>query len=188
MIALSPSAAIVLREHKEKQEAMRLMLGKHLEDGDLVFSQPDGKPLLPDTVSHAWVKIVKRAGLKHFRLHDGRHTHASLLLKQNVHPKVVQERLGHATISTTIDLYSHVAPGLQEAAARHFQGLVRQRCQVPFKREVCGKVRRKNLDVQVTAPLREFLEASNTALRSSAYELLLGETLTAPPPWLSTTT
>jgi len=70
--------------------------------------------------SHAWVKIVKRAGLKHFRLHDGRHTHASLLLKQNVHPEVVQERLGHATISTTLDLYSHVAPGLQEAAARHF--------------------------------------------------------------------
>jgi integrase len=63
---------------------------------------------------------LKRANLKHFRFHDGRHTHASLLLKQNVHPKVVQERLGHATISTTLDLYSHVAPGLQEAAAVRF--------------------------------------------------------------------
>ena len=75
---------------------------------------------LPDTISHAWVKIVKRAGIKHFRFHDGRHTHASLLLKQNMHPEVVRERLGHATISTTLDLYSHVAPGLQEAAAARF--------------------------------------------------------------------
>ena len=139
MIALSPSAAIVLREHKEKQVAMRLMLGKHLEDGDLVFSQPDGKPLLPDTVSHAWVKIVKRAGLKHFRLHDGRHTHASLLLKQNVHPKIVQERLGHATISTTLDLYSHIAPGLQEAAARHFDEAFS-----PRYNEMADKVRHQN--------------------------------------------
>jgi integrase len=96
------------------------MLGMPLKDDSLIFCQADGMPLLPDTVSHAWVKIIKRAGLKPFRLHDGRHTHASLLLKQNVHPKVVQERLGHATISTTLDLYSHITPGLQEAAARHF--------------------------------------------------------------------
>lgn len=91
-----------------------------LNDDSLIFSHLGGKPLLPDTVSHAWVKIVKRAGLKHFRLYDGRHTHPSFLLKQNVHPKVFQERLGHATISTTLDLYSHVTPGLQEAATRHF--------------------------------------------------------------------
>ena len=64
--------------------------------------------------------MVKRAGLNHFRLHDARHTHASLLLKQGAHPKVVQERLGHATISTTLDLYSHVTPGLQAAAANRF--------------------------------------------------------------------
>ena len=96
------------------------MLGISPKDDGLIFSQLEGESLLPDTVSHAWIKIVKRAGLKHFRFHDGRHTHASLLLKQNVHPKVVQERLGHATISTTLDLYSHVAPGLQEAAAARF--------------------------------------------------------------------
>ena len=119
-IALPPSATLMLKEYKEQQSLEYSMLGVSLEDNGLVFSQHDGRPLLPDSVSHAWVKIVKRAGLKHFRMHDARHTHASLLLKQNVHPKVVQERLGHATISTTLDLYSHVAPGLQEAAARHF--------------------------------------------------------------------
>lgn len=120
MIALTPSTALMLREHKKNQEVTKLMLGVGVKDDDLVFSQVDGKPLLPDTVSHAWTKTVKRAGLKHFRLHDGRHTHASIMLKQGIHPKIVQERLGHATISTTLDLYSHVAPGLQEAAARHF--------------------------------------------------------------------
>lgn len=119
-VTLPPSASLVVRQHKEKRALECTMLGVSLSDEDFAFSHVDGTPLLPDTVSHAWTKTVKRAGLKHFRLHDGRHTHASILLKQNVHPKVVQERLGHASISTTLDLYSHVVPGLQEAAARRF--------------------------------------------------------------------
>ncbi|MBU2607926.1 MAG: tyrosine-type recombinase/integrase [Chloroflexi bacterium] len=57
-------------------------------------------------------------------LHDARHTHASLMLKQGVHPKVVSERLGHASIQITLDTYSHVAPGLQEAAARGFDNIL----------------------------------------------------------------
>lgn len=124
-VALPPSATSVIREQKEKRTLECMMLGFSLQEDALVFSRFDGKPLLPDTVSNAWRKIVKRAGLKHFRLHDARHTHASLLLKQNVHPKIVQERLGHATISTTLDLYSHVAPGLQRAAAARFDDLIK---------------------------------------------------------------
>lgn len=120
MVSLSPSAALLLQEHWDKQEAQRAMLGIPLKDDDLIFSDLAGKPLLPDTVSHVWVKLVKRAGLEGIRFHDARHTHASLMLKQGAHPKVVQERLGHATISTTLDLYSHVAPGLQETAAARF--------------------------------------------------------------------
>ena len=119
-ISMSPSLALVLKEHKEKQLLERTMIGKTSKENDLVFGTPQGKPLLPDTISHVWSKMVKRAGLNHFRLHDARHTHASLLLKQGAHPKIVQERLGHATISTTLDLYSHVAPGLQAAAANRF--------------------------------------------------------------------
>ena len=64
--------------------------------------------------------MIKRAGLKHIRLHDLRHTHATLMLKSGVHPKIVSERLGHATVAFTLDTYSHVVPGLQEAAARAF--------------------------------------------------------------------
>jgi len=96
------------------------MQGISLTDDDLVFSHPDGKPMRPNTVSRAWTVLAVRAGLKVIRLHDARHTHASLMLKQNVHPKVVQERLGHSTIAITLDTYSHVSPGLQEAAAKRF--------------------------------------------------------------------
>ncbi len=78
------------------------------------------RPFPPDTVSHAWVKLVKRIGLEGIRLHDARHTHASLMLKQGIHPKIVQERLGHSTIAITLDTYSHVTPGLQQAAAKRF--------------------------------------------------------------------
>lgn len=120
MVSLSPSAVLLLQEHRDKQEAQRAKLGMPLKEDDLIFSDLEGKSLLPDTVSHAWTKLVKRSGLEGIRLHDARHTHASLMLKQGAHPKVVQERLGHATISTTLDLYSHVAPGLQEAAAARF--------------------------------------------------------------------
>jgi len=124
LVSLSPSAARLLQEHKEKQAATRASLGIPLKDDDLIFSDLVGKPLLPDTVTHAWVKLARRAGLKGLRLHDARHTHASLMLKQGVHPKIVQERLGHASIQITLDTYSHVAPGLQEAAAAGFDKMV----------------------------------------------------------------
>jgi len=120
MIALSPLTASVLREHREKQALERVMLGAQLKDDDLVFSDPEGKPLLPNTVTHAWIKLVRRTRLKPIRLHDARHSHASILLKLGTHPKIVQERLGHASIQITLDTYSHVAPGLQEAAAARF--------------------------------------------------------------------
>ena len=100
------------------------MLGVPLKEDDLVFCDLEGKPLLPDTITHAWVKLVRRIGLKGIRFHDARHTHASLMLKQGVHPKIVQERLGHASIQIILDTYSHVAPGLQQAAAEGFDKMV----------------------------------------------------------------
>ena len=66
------------------------------------------------------------AGVKVIRLHDARHTHASLMLRQGIHPKIVQERLGHSTIAMTLDIYSHVTPGLQQAAAESFDNLINQ--------------------------------------------------------------
>jgi len=119
-VALPPSAILTLRDHHEKQKLERVMLGIPLTDDDLVFGHFDGKPLLPNTVTHAWIKLVRYTDLKPIRLHDARHTHASLMLKQGIHPKIVQERLGHSSVTITLDTYSHVAPGLQQAAAVRF--------------------------------------------------------------------
>ena len=100
------------------------MLGIPSTDSDLVFSTLEGKPLRPNTITRAWTMLAAHAGVKAIRLHDARHTHASIMLKQGIHPKIVQERLGHASIQMTLDTYSHVAPGLQEAAANRFDDLV----------------------------------------------------------------
>lgn len=123
-IALPPSASLTLKQHRENQERIRDMSAAPFQDSDLVFSHIDGGPLLPDTVSQAWRRLTRRAGLNGIRLHDARHSHASLMLKQGVHPKIVQERLGHAGIQVTLDIYSHVVPGLQEAAAARFDELL----------------------------------------------------------------
>jgi integrase len=124
-ISITPSNAVALREYYQKQNDERQSMGQPLlTDDDFVFCAIDGKPFLPNSITHAWIKLVRKCGLKGIRLHDARHSHASLLLKQGVHPKVVQERLGHAGIAITLDLYSHVAPGMQEAAALKFDDIV----------------------------------------------------------------
>ncbi len=119
-VSLSPSLAALLLEYREEQEFMRKQLGNTLTDEDFVFSWPDGRPLDPDAVTQAFHRIAGKAGLKNIRLHDLRHTHATLMLKAGIHPKVVSERLGHANIGITLDTYSHVLPGIQEAAAERF--------------------------------------------------------------------
>ena len=109
----------------EMLNLLRQSLGyPDLSGSDLVFSHYDGSPLLPSSISHAWIKLARRAGLNGIRLHDARHTHASLMLKKGIHPKIVQERLGHSSIQITLDTYSHVAPGLQQAAANKFDEIV----------------------------------------------------------------
>ena len=123
-IDLSPSSILTLAEHRERQEGIRTVIGIPLKQEDLVFSTPERKPLRPNTVSRAWTMLAARAGLRAIRLHDARHTHASIMLKQGVHPKIVQERLGHGSIQVTLDTYSHVAPGLQKAAAESFDKLI----------------------------------------------------------------
>jgi site-specific recombinase XerD len=84
---------------------------------DLVFGDGYGSPLSPSTVSHAFCDICKKAEIDEIRFHDLRHTHATMLMKQGTNPKVVQERLGNSSISVTLDIFSHVVPGIQELAA-----------------------------------------------------------------------
>jgi integrase len=92
-------------------------------DLDLLIDEGDGSPLHPDTLSSGWFRFLKSSGLPHVRFHDLRHGHATLLLMAGTHPKVVSERLGHASIATTFDIYSHVIPSMQTEAAAAFDGL-----------------------------------------------------------------
>ena len=138
---LPPSAVLVLKEHRDRQEAVHLMTGSTLKENDLVFSQMDGRPLLPDTVSHAWTRLAKRLGKPDICLQDARHSHASLTLKQGIRPKIVQERLGHASIQTTLDICGHAVPGLRQAAAARFDEGLAIRQEDEFKDEAAEEVR-----------------------------------------------
>ena len=111
-IALDSEAMDVMRTHRLEQLQQRLLLGNRWDDFDLVFPGPFGRPLDPSVLTHTFEGLTKKAGVKGVRLHDLRHFHASLLLQMQVHPKVVQERLGHATISITLDTYSHLIPSM----------------------------------------------------------------------------
>lgn len=92
--------------------------------GDAVFTMPDGRPIHPHVVSQTFNRLVAHAGLPRIRLHDLRHTHATLLLKAGVPLKVVSERLGHSSPAFTMCVYQHVLPGMQADAAEIFVGLI----------------------------------------------------------------
>ena len=118
-VALHPGTVELLKNYKLKRKMNAKILGLEFSENDLVFSKPDGSPIRPNSVTLAWTRTCLKAGVKVITLHDGRHTHASILLKQKVHPKIVQERLGHSDIGITMDLYSHMAPGMQEEAVKN---------------------------------------------------------------------
>jgi integrase len=116
-VALDKETVAALRAHRKAQAAERLALGPAYTDQGLVFCREDGAPIWAQSISRMFKRHAGEAGLPSIRLHDVRHTAATLALQTGIHPKVVSERLGHATIAITLDTYSHVTPGLQEDAA-----------------------------------------------------------------------
>ncbi len=112
----------VLQEHRRQQLEQRLKLGPAWTDDDLVFCRV-GKPLDPGAMSYWLKKALASAGLPAVRVHDLRHTAATLHLERGENPKVVQELLGHSTIALTMDTYSHVTPAIHAAAASKMQAL-----------------------------------------------------------------
>jgi len=123
-IALPASTVAALRAHHAAQQRARLAAGAEFNRLDLVFPGPDGEPWRPSTFAAACRRVFKKAGLT-CRLHDLRHTHATMLLRQGVHPKIVQERLGHANVSITLDIYSHCTANMQQEAAEKIDEALR---------------------------------------------------------------
>jgi len=123
-VSLDTVTVTGLREHRKLQNAERLLTGSGWRDHDLVFARVDGEPLHPERFSRSFVERSRQLGLPKIRLHDLRHGWATMALAAGVHPKVVQERLGHASISITLDTYSHVSPALHGEAAETVAALV----------------------------------------------------------------
>ncbi|WP_212774275.1 site-specific integrase [Polycladomyces abyssicola] len=115
LVNISPATVDVLRQHQKRQAEEMLKFG--LRDIEFIFTNTVGNLMEPRKVNHIFDRIIGKAGIPKIRFHDLRHTHATMLLKQGIHPKIVSERLGHSSIGITLDIYSHVIPSMQREAA-----------------------------------------------------------------------
>ncbi|WP_404861835.1 tyrosine recombinase XerC [Georhizobium sp. MAB10] len=125
-VSLSSTVINELKAHRARQAEEQLKLGIRPDDDSFVVAQFDGSPLQPRSLTHEWMRLIQKTELPRIRFHDLRHTHASQMLAAGVHPKVASERLGHSTIGITLDLYSHVMPGMQADAAEQVDAAIRQ--------------------------------------------------------------
>ena len=123
-IRLTPEAVEALTKHRIGQNKERLRHGGSWQDQGLVFCSSVGTPMNPDNfVKRQYKPLLRRAGLPYIRFHDLRHTFASLMMPNVKNPQIVQEMLGHSRISTTLDIYSHLSPDMQEDAVGRFAAL-----------------------------------------------------------------
>lgn len=130
-VALDAETVQVLRAHRAQQRSERARWGDLWLDRQLVFTREDGEVMHPDNVTHMFQKLVARAELPRIRLHDLRHTSASLALAAGVPIKVVSSRLGHSTTAITSDLYTHVVPVVARDAADRIAAAVPRRSRRP---------------------------------------------------------
>lgn len=122
-ILISEREVDALKEYQAWQNEHKKQLGSLYNDQDLVFHSLLGMPLDHSKLTIYYQEILKKSGIQHARFHDLRHTHASWLFAQNVHPKVVQERLVHASIAITLDTYSHFLPDMQDIALKAMRNM-----------------------------------------------------------------
>jgi integrase len=124
-IELTEAAIIALRRHRVAQAEERLSLGAGWDDQDLVFPNAIGRPIeARNLLSRSYAPLLKRANVPALNFHALRHTAATLMLMQGIHPKVVSEMLGHSQISITLDIYSHVIPTMQKQATAAMDALL----------------------------------------------------------------
>jgi integrase len=121
-VRLTTTAVKALQSHRERQLEEKLRLAGLWNESGLVFTTGIGTPMDGDNlVKRSFKPLMSRTLLPQIRFHDLRHTFATLLLSRGTHPKVVQEMLGHADISQTMDTYSHVLPDMQEEAVSEIE-------------------------------------------------------------------
>ena len=113
-VLLPISLIKLMKELKTVQKKMKLRMGPAYHSYDLVISTEEGKPLHPRNLARTFQNLIKKAGVKKISLHGMRHTNATILMKQGVHPKIVSERLGHANVGITLDIYSHTDLNMQK--------------------------------------------------------------------------
>jgi integrase len=127
LIPIGVATANALRTQRARQAERHLKLGSHWNDSGLVFDRGNGQPIEPSVVRHAFeVVLRKNPEYPEITLHGMRHTMATMMLAEGVNPKVVQERLGHASIQMTLDRYSHVTLNMQEDAAALLDALLNE--------------------------------------------------------------
>ncbi len=114
---IDPYTALELVQYRQGKES----LGVACRDEDLIFTDVDGVPFKWMSIYRVFKSSLEKLEIKGVRFHDLRHTHASLMLKQNVNPKIIQERLGHGSIMITMDTYGHLMPNMQKGAVEGFQ-------------------------------------------------------------------
>ena len=125
-VTLGPSAARCLEQHRARQQSARDIAGGDWDDRwDLVFARPNGRYVHPDSFSSHHSRVMRTSDVPAIRFHDLRHTHASLLLQLGVPIKTISERLGHASVTTTMDTYAHLLPAMDRDAADTFAKILR---------------------------------------------------------------
>lgn len=143
-VALSETVVDELRAHRVKRAQEMLQLGVGLSDDDLMIAHADGSVVQPIYVSQQWARSIAKTPLARLRFHDLRHAHATHLLANGVHPKVASERLGHSKVGITLDLYSHVIPGMQEDAVATVDAALktalRNRAETKGSNPVAGRI------------------------------------------------
>jgi integrase len=135
-IALSKHVVTELRAHKARQTEELLRNGIRMKRDQHVVAKEDGSPLQPRSLTQEWKRLLGVHTLKRIKLHSTRHSHASHMLASNIHPKIVQERLGHSTIATTMDIYSHLMPNMQHDAVERVDETFQQALQKRAAKDV----------------------------------------------------
>lgn len=124
-VRLTTETIAALKEHRDRQAFQRQSVGDRWQDHGLIVCTSTGTPINPNNVTRSYDRLVMLSGVPRIRVHDMRHTAATMLLRAGVPAKIVSERLGHATIAITLDTYSHVLPDMQDVAAEAMSTLLR---------------------------------------------------------------